>query len=173
MANNVTGGNLYHLWRISDVHLPRVADVFFDATRLISGGAASTSAPVGGQAPVTHHDSDGFRANTAAYPGASIMTSSIGAAWADLRDELQFMYAQIGETVIEAAQGVRQATDAFLHADGGNADLLKNYLNDPTSHDLKNPASNPPVADSPDDPGNPDVPDYQDPDDPNRVYPQQ
>src|SRR5688572_16510212 len=101
----VTGGDLYHLWRVSEVHLPRIADVYYDANRLISGAASG-------------NDEGGFRVNTS-YPGApsAAMTSSVGAAWAMVRDEMQAMFAQIGQTVLTAGEGVRMATQAFVDAD--------------------------------------------------------
>jgi len=35
--DKIMGGDLYRLWRVSDVHLPRVTDVFYDANRKING----------------------------------------------------------------------------------------------------------------------------------------
>jgi hypothetical protein len=141
MVANVTGGDLYHLWRVSEVHLPRVADVFYDANRLLGGAAANTG--------------DSFRANTSVYPGASFMTGSVGAAWDELRGEMQAMTEQIGTTILEAAEGVRQATQAYLESDIRSKDLLSRYLADPASHDPYDPASNPPVAGAEDSPGQP------------------
>jgi hypothetical protein len=144
----VVGGDLYHLWRVSEVHLPRIADVFYDATRLIGGGRTS-----GGET-----DMDAFRAQAAAYPGAAAMSSSIGAAWESVRDEMQRGFAQVGDTILDAAQGVRKATAVYLHTDAANADLLKRYLADPRKHDSKNPAANPPVPGADDSPGRPVLP---------------
>jgi hypothetical protein len=142
MVENVTGGDLYRLWRVSEVHLPRVADVFYDANRLLGGAAADTG--------------DSFRNNTPVYPGSSFMTSSIGAAWRDVRGEMQAMMAQIGTTILDAAQGVREATQAYLEADNNaNANILNSYLADPLNHNPQDPASNPPVPGADDDPGTP------------------
>jgi hypothetical protein len=160
VPDEITGGDLYHLWRVSDVHLPRIADVYYDATRLI-GGAAST--PVPGSAsgygpPEISHDADAFRAGAPAYPGATIMTSPVGAAWAGLRDELQGMYGQIGATILAAAEAVRRATQDFVDADHVNADKLNRYKNDPANHNQGDAASNPPAPGSDEDPGQPDLP---------------
>jgi len=142
MVENVTGGDLYRLWRVSEVHLPRVADVFYDANRLL-GGAGRDSG-------------DSFRDNTAVYPGSSFMTSSVGAAWEGVRGEMQAMMAQLGTTVLDAAEGVRAATQAYLEADDrARAGLLSSYLNDPLNHDPADVASNPPAAGADDHPGTP------------------
>jgi hypothetical protein len=142
VAGKITGGDLYHLWRVSDVHLPRIADVYYDANRTLSGGIGN--------------DTGGFRANTASGSGA--MSSSSGAAWAELRNELQSMYAQIGTTILTAATGIRQASQAYVDADMVSADELAKYRSDSTNHDPNDPASNPPVPGSDDDPGQPILP---------------
>lgn len=141
MVENVTGGDLYHLWRVSEVHLPRVADVFYDANRLLGGPGRNSG--------------DSFRDNTAVYPGSSFMTSSVGAAWEDVRAEMQAMMAQIGATILDAAQGVRAATQAYIEVDHANANLLNQYLRDPLNHDPADNASNPPAPGADDNPGQP------------------
>lgn len=141
MAGDVTGGELYHLWRVSEVHLPRIADMYYDANRLVAGAAAGSEG--------------GFGLNAPAYPGSSVMISAIGDAWGRLRDELQEMYAQIGGTVLEAAAGVRLGTQAIIAADTDGSDELAKFLNDPALH-KPSPESNPPVGD--DAPGTPILP---------------
>jgi hypothetical protein len=81
-----------------------------------------------------------------------------GAAWAALRDELQRMYGEIGETVLEAGEAIRQARQAYIDADMVCADTLSQYLADPANHDPNNPASNPPVKGADDNPGEPVMP---------------
>jgi hypothetical protein len=149
MPEDITGGDLYHLWRVSDVHLPRIADVYYDATRLV-GGAETTAS--GGS------DADAYRAGVAAYPGASILVSPIGTAWAGLRDEMQSMYGQIGGVILAAAEGVRKATQDFVTEDMVNADKLNKYKNDPNNHNQNDPASNPPAVTADDNPGTPSLP---------------
>ena len=149
MPDQITGGDLSHLWRVSDVHLPRVADVYYDAGRLV-GGARSGAAGA---------DTAGFRANASAYPGATTaLTSTIGNAWGVLRDELLTMYADVGHTVLDAAEGVRQAMKDFVDADMVSADALSTYLADPANAPTS-PQSRPPVAGSDEDPGAPVLPD--------------
>lgn len=162
MAGEITGGDLYHLWRVAAVHLPRVADVYYDATRVL-GGARTTVTPIPGApshiAPEITNDSDGFRQNKPAYPGAATaMTSSVGTAWAALRDELMNMYAQIGGTVLAGANGVSAAMQAFVDADMVNADALDKYKADPNNHDPNKPESNPPAPGSAEEPGTPVLP---------------
>jgi hypothetical protein len=135
----IVGGDLYHLWRVSDVHLPRIADVYYDANRVLSGAKTNASGP---------------RTTT----DTAAMSSSAAAAWADLRDELQSMYAQIGETVLEAAEGIRRASAAFVEADLVNADALSDYMADPANHDPDDAASSPPAPHAPDHPGEPVLP---------------
>ena len=158
MALKVTGGSLYHLWRVSDVHLPRIADVYYDANRLVNGGKVTSTGYSGGPS-TTSNDTDAFRDNTPAYPGASVMSSSVGAAWSSLRDELQTMYAEIGSTILTAADGVRQATKDFVDADMANKDDLQKYLSDPKNHNANDVGSNPPLATADDYPGEPVLPD--------------
>ena len=149
MADKILGGDLYHLWRVSDVHLPRIADVYYDANRILSGAKASGA---GGQ------DTDAFRESAPAYPGATAMTSPVAAAWAELRDELQRMHAQIGETVLDAADAVRRAIETYVEADLVSADALAVYMADPANHDPADAASNPPAEGADDHPGRPVLP---------------
>ncbi|MBN1170987.1 MAG: hypothetical protein JXA67_02330 [Micromonosporaceae bacterium] len=168
MANTIAGGDLYHLWRVAEVHLPRIADVYYDANRALSG-AKTTYAQVGpGEAhlpPEVTHDTDAFRQNTSSVPASAgyyasqaSMTSSVGAAWEALRNELQSMYAQVGTTVLDAAGGIRRAMQDFVDADLTSADELSKYLVDRTNHNPNDPASNPPVRGADDHPGEPVLP---------------
>lgn len=142
----VTGGDLYKLWRVSQVNLPRVADVFYDATRSLGGAADG-------------NDEGGFRENEAAYPGATTaMTSTIGNAWAKARDEFQQVLVDVGGSVMKAAQGVSNATQLFVDTDQVGADALQVYLDDPAKHDKGDEASNPPAEGADDNPGEPDLP---------------
>ena len=162
MAEKITGGDMYHLWRVSAVHLPRVADVYYDATRIL-GGAKTTTTPIPGApdyiAPETSHDTDAFRDNKPIYPGSGTMSSAVGAAWAQVRDEMQNMYAQVGGTILAAASGIGKAMQDFVDADLVNADELDKYKADPTNHNPHDPASNPPAPGAEDDPGTPVLPD--------------
>ncbi|MFC6014657.1 hypothetical protein ACFP2T_00400 [Plantactinospora solaniradicis] len=137
----IVGGDLYHLWRVSDVHLPRIADVYYDASRALGGA--------------TGDDDGAFRANTPTGPGGTIMSSGGAAAWGDLRDEMQRMYGQIGGTILNAGEAIRRAQRAYVDADMASADALSQYLHDPTNHDPNNPASNPPRQGADDHPGEP------------------
>ncbi|MGA8115191.1 MAG: hypothetical protein WCA46_16125 [Actinocatenispora sp.] len=147
MGTNITGGDLYSLWRVSDVHLPRIADVFYDANTTLVGGRSS-----GGSS-----DTDAFR-STASGPGGTMMSSPIGAAYAEVRDEIQSMYAQIEQTILTAATGIRQASQDFVDADMVSADALAKYRADPANHDPNDPASNPPKPGDDDYPGDPILP---------------
>lgn len=137
----IMGGDLYHLWRVSDVHLPRIADVYYDASRALGGA--------------TGDEEGGFRANTSTGPGGSTGASAVGAAWAEVRDELQRMYQDIGGTILDASAAVRRAQQAYVDADMASADALSNVLNDPAQHNLDDPLSNPPAEGDDDYPGEP------------------
>lgn len=141
MTVKAFGGDLYHLWRISEVLLPRVADVYYDANRLIGGNAGQNNAA-------------GFASTTPVYSGSSYTYSPTANAWEGVRDELQAMFAEIGGTVLEGAEAVRQAQRAYENQDGSCKADLDAYLADPLKHP-KDPESNPPVPGSEDDPGQP------------------
>lgn len=134
MGTEITGGDLWHLWRVAEVHLPRVADVFYDASRLAGGGGSDGSSD------------GGFRANAPAYPGAtSAMTSTVAAAWSGLASEIQTMFNDVGTTILDAAEGVGAAIQTFIDSDVVSADALQVFLDDKNKHDPGSPASNPPV----------------------------
>lgn len=160
MAEQILGGDLYHLWRVAEVHLPRIADVYYDGTQILNGGKSSSAPPQGAQPPVVTRDTDAFRESTPAYPGAAAaMASPVGAAWTALRDEIQRMYAQIGDTVLAGSEGVRRAMEAYVAADMASADALSQYMSDLSNHDPNSPASNPPQPGDEDYPGDPVLPD--------------
>jgi hypothetical protein len=142
MADDVTGGDLYVLWRVGEVHLPRIADVFYDANRMLGGNTTGST-------------SRAFRPNEAAYPGSSFLTSSVGAAWEELRVEMQLMMEHLGTTVLDTGRGVMNAAHAFEEADLANANLLNDYLRDPANHNAEDPLANPPAGWATDYPGMP------------------
>lgn len=141
---DVTGGDLYRLWRVSEVLLPHIADTYYDANRLIGTAAAG-------------NDEGGFAANTPVHSSSSVTFSATGGAWADVRDQLQEALAELGTTILDAADGVRSAREAYEASDARAAQELRRYLKDGKSHP-SDPASNPPVPDSDDDPGKPILP---------------
>jgi ABC-type transporter Mla MlaB component len=101
VMGEVTGGDLYALWRVSEALLPRVADVYYDANRLV-----------------------------AADSSAAGLTFAL-TMWNTLKDELQDMYADIGGVVLDGATGVREARLAYEATDAGAAQGLQVILKDP------------------------------------------
>ncbi|WP_422770952.1 hypothetical protein ACN28C_30590 [Plantactinospora sp. WMMC1484] len=101
MPEDVTGGDLYALWRVSEALLPRVADVYYDSNRLVAGAS-----------------------------GAAGLTFAL-TMWNTLRDELQDMYAEIGGVVMDGAAAVRQARLAYEASDAQAAGELQSILADP------------------------------------------
>jgi xylose isomerase len=101
VPENVTGGDLYALWRVSEALLPRVADVYYDANRLV-----------------------------AAADSASGLTFAL-TMWNTLRYELQDMYAEVGGVVLDAATAVRDARLAYEATDTEAANDLQDILADP------------------------------------------
>ncbi|MEU4619314.1 hypothetical protein AB0G04_04935 [Actinoplanes sp. NPDC023801] len=140
MAENVTGGDLYRLWRVSEVNLPRVADVFYDAGHLLGGATGGSTA---------------FPAHDSAYPGASVKVSALGSAWEELRSSMLSIVTHMGDVVMETARGVRVAREMFDRVDTENGkSILESYMGpaDGTlapgakrGHDYSEPASNPPT----------------------------
>lgn len=110
---NVTGGDLHRLWRVSEVHLPRIADAFYDASQALGGAAGDRSA---------------FPADDVGSPGTGFLVSSVGGAWEELRFTMQAVLTHMGDVVVETAQGVRVATEVFNRTDGENAEgILEAY----------------------------------------------
>jgi hypothetical protein len=138
----VTGGDLHRLWRVSEVLLPRVADVFYDASRTLGGAAGNSAA---------------FPADDAAYPGSTFMVSSVGTAWENLRSTMQSIMNHAGDVVMEAAQGVRVATAIFDQVDEENGKSLLDAYHETQAQDYPKPDPNsrPPVPGSPDYPVRP------------------
>lgn len=133
----ILGGDLYHLWRVSDVHLPRIADVFSRAIDAIAGVPAGDAI---------------FRADASIYIGGPTH-SSVGEAWDDLRAELEQLLKDAILSIDCAEYGLRKAQQAYVDADLASADALSKYLADPINHDPLDPASNPPPRGSVEDPG--------------------
>ncbi|GIJ20807.1 hypothetical protein [Micromonospora lutea] len=100
MPEDVTGGELYALWRVSEALLPRVADVYYDANRAV-----------------------------AAADSASGLTFAL-TMWNTVRYELQDMYADIGGVVMDAATAVRDARLAYEATDAEAARELQGILAD-------------------------------------------
>lgn len=132
MAYNVFGGELLQLWMVSDVHLPRVAAQFYNANHDVAGVSADE--------------------------GLSSVTSY---AWSQLHDELQSMYAQLGDTVMTAAEGVRKATRAYIDADMASQAELDACKDNGIDHSLSDRESNPPVQGDDDYPSKPILPGQQ------------
>ncbi|GAA4951437.1 hypothetical protein [Actinoplanes utahensis] len=154
MPENVTGGDLYRLWRVSEVNLPRVADVFYDAGQALGRAAGGSTA---------------FPARDSVYPGASFKVSALGTAWEDLRSTMQSIMIEMGDVVMDTARGVRVARELFDRVDQESGKtLLEAYMGpEGTSvtvaepggragHDYSEPASNPPVPGTPEHPVRPD-----------------
>jgi hypothetical protein len=110
---NVTGGDLHRLWRVSEVHLPRIADAFYDASQTLGGAVGDRSA---------------FPADDAGSPGTGFLVSSVGGAWEELRFTMQAILTHMGDVVVETARGVRVATEVFNRTDDENAEgILEAY----------------------------------------------
>ncbi|MFV2097369.1 hypothetical protein ACFHW1_18095 [Micromonospora sp. LOL_014] len=124
MPEDVTGGDLYALWRVSEALLPRVADVYYDANRLVAGADSASGL---------------------------IFALTM---WNTLRYELQDMYAEIGDVVLDGATAVRDARLAYEATDAQAASELQALLADPWRNST-DPAIAPPAPGSEDDPGTP------------------
>jgi hypothetical protein len=132
---NVTGGDLHRLWRVSEVHLPRIADAFFDASRTLGGATGDQSA---------------FPADDVGSPGTGFLVSSVGGAWEELRFTMQALLTHMGDVVVEASQGVRVATEVFNRTDSENAEgILEAYHREYGNSDVNSLPPAPGAADYP------------------------
>jgi hypothetical protein len=132
----VVGGDLYHLWTVSEVHLPRIASVFYGAGGIM--GLPSTDLYI------------------PASDSGSLLppVSAVENAWYAFRSELQSLMIEMGDVVMDAAQGVRHATDVFNRVDTANGkSILDVYME--TDHDAGDIPSNPPAPGDPDRPRRP------------------
>jgi hypothetical protein len=132
----VVGGDLYHLWTVSEVHLPRIASVFYGAGGIMGLPGTDLYIP--------------------ASDSGSLLppVSAVENAWYAFRSELQSLMIEMGDVVMDAAQGVRHATEVFDHVDAANGrSILDAYM--ATEHDAADIPSNPPAPGDPDRPRRP------------------
>lgn len=129
MADHLTGGDLFQLWQMSDVQLPRIASVFYQANHEIAGAG-----------------------------GEGALSSVTAYGWQQLREEMQLMFAQVGDAVMAGAEGVRRAARLYVEADLASSEDLERYKRDSASFDPADPAANPPAPGAPDHPTAPILP---------------
>lgn len=148
---DVTGGDLYKLWKVANVALPHVAAVYTDANK--------TSAGSDGKAPAI------FETKIKNQYGAN-QVSPISAAYELVSGEFQHILAQTATNLIACSGALNLAIEAFIVQDeaaGGDLrtayrDLLAGKVVDGKRwHDPTDPPINPPPSAA--DPGTPDEPD--------------
>src|SRR5690349_1766857 len=114
MAEQVGGEDLYRLWLVSEAYLPRLASTFYDVGRMLGGPAT---------------DSPYRPANDHGFPGPRATVDPVSAGWEALRAEMQALVVDVGDVILEAAQGVRVATEVFDHVDAENGkSVLRAYM---------------------------------------------
>lgn len=128
---NITGGNLYSLWKIANVALPRVAAVYSSASGDMNG---------------TQGTSGSFQTGSGDH--GPIM-SPIYPEFAKLRDEFQHILADTARNLIDSQAAVQKAIEDFTETDsqsGRELDkILKGKEIDGTQyHDPNDPNMNPP-----------------------------
>ncbi|WP_282756417.1 hypothetical protein [Actinoplanes sandaracinus] len=82
-----------------------MAGVFYDAGRMLGSTAA---------------DSPYFAADNHGFPGPRATANPVTAGWEGLRAEMQNLVIEVGDVILDAAQGVRVATEVFDHVDAAN-----------------------------------------------------
>ncbi|HZE41452.1 MAG TPA: hypothetical protein VE172_21840 [Stackebrandtia sp.] len=151
--NSVTGGDLYSLWSVANVSLPRVAKVYTDANSAMSG---------------TENSSGKFEAAPTDH-GPS--TSPIYPYFENCRSELQHILAQTATNILDVSSALNLAIKDYEKEDTTAADQFKHIIagdkvdlhgdGDAVQiHDPNDPSSSPPTGT--DKPGKPDEPDYYD-----------
>ncbi|TWJ08088.1 hypothetical protein LX16_4308 [Stackebrandtia albiflava] len=133
---DVTGGDLYSLWKIANVSLPRVASVYTSTSGTMNGGQDGMS--------------DLFLQGEGQYG-----QPMYGAAYASFQktySEFQHILAQTGQNILDTAAAVNLAIQNFGTADGEtgttlddlNAILEGEQIGGTQYHDPNDPTMNPP-----------------------------
>ncbi|GIG65855.1 hypothetical protein [Phytomonospora endophytica] len=143
MTDKVTGGDLFNLWTVANVQLPQIAAVFTRANDGLAGTADGDSEAFGRGDPGPYGPAGG----------------RVFAAFAPLRDEMQYIVAQTAQNILDAQTACNNAIEAYQAADAeAAADLRKNYFENPEKYDPNDPVQNPPTGEQA--PGEPKPPDY-------------
>lgn len=145
----VTGGDLYKLWSVANVHLPNVAAVY-------TSGSSSMGENQGDIRGAFETGSEG--------PHGSVIYGGPCEAFFSLHNEFQHVLATTGQNLLDSASAVSKAIEEFVEEDttaGTELDSVlegEPYKGGPALHDPDDPAQNPPE----DPPGDPDYPEYYD-----------
>ncbi|MFD0557466.1 hypothetical protein FB566_2737 [Stackebrandtia endophytica] len=163
--SEITGGDLLALWRVSKVHLPRIAEGFVNASQIVGGvggqgGTADAAEAFRQTRPVTELESSavvfaprsGSRANNRDSPSSEITgVGRVYPHWAALRNELQHILASSAQHSIDASAAVNLALNEFRGVDDDNAESVTEIgkefdglLVDENYVDLDDPSQNPP-----------------------------
>lgn len=162
MNDEVTGGDLLALWQVSKVQMPRIADVFVDASQMVGGGHGS-----GGDAVSGTSDADEAFTQTRTQPyggGTEAETSGrVYPSWSQLRNELQHILALAAQNTLDAAAAADAALNSFRGTDSDTGTSVTaagaefdEMVKDPNEVDPNDPSQNPPTG--ADKPGTPDKP---------------
>ncbi|MFD0558248.1 hypothetical protein FB566_3547 [Stackebrandtia endophytica] len=145
---DVTGGDLYKLWTVANVHLPNVAAVYTSGSSEMGGnqGDIRGAFETGGEGP----------------HGQTIYGGPCEAFYS-LHSEFQHVLAQTGQNLLDTASAVNKAIENFSEEDTAAGNDLDSILEgDPYDgtqlHDPNDPSQNPPAEP----PGEPDFPDDYD-----------
>lgn len=172
MNDEVTGGDLLALWQVTKVQMPRIADVFVDASQMIGGGHGSGGDAVSG----TSNADDAFTQTREQRQGPAETSGRVYPSWSALRNELQHILAMSAQNTLDAAAAGDAALNSFRGTDSDTGtsvtDAGKEFdemVKDPNEVDPNDPSQNPPTGN--DNPGKPDNPkeswgdDYESPGD--------
>lgn len=152
MNDKVTGGDLFKLWQVANVCLPRTAKTYTDA----SGGLGGTTGGTDGGTQFS--DTEAFQKSDSMSPHGE-PGGRVFASWSALRDEMHLIMGTTAQNLLYAQEALNTAIAQYQEEDDSlAADLTNNYLNNPEKHDKNDPSQNPPTGD--DKPGKPSLPEY-------------
>ncbi|HIV59269.1 MAG TPA: hypothetical protein H9902_15085 [Candidatus Stackebrandtia faecavium] len=144
--NDVTGGDLYSLWKIANVALPRVANVYGSSSSGLNGNQSDMSGL--------------FAAGEG--PHGSVIQSPIFSSFSQVYSEFQHILALSGRNIQETADAVNRAIEGYSERDTQAGEDLASILKGDEykgtqMHDPDDPLTNPP-----EDTTDPVEPDYYD-----------
>ncbi|GLZ78125.1 hypothetical protein Afil01_29320 [Actinorhabdospora filicis] len=132
MGEQVTGGDLFKLWQVANVYLPRAAKVYTDVNAGVAGTSNGEIGAFGRGENASGH-LDGGR---------------VLAAFGPLRNEFQWIIADTAQYLLDAQTALNKAIAEYGKQDAAAAaDFRNNYLNNPDKRDTSDPSQNPPTGD--------------------------
>jgi hypothetical protein len=137
---DITGGDLYSLWKIANVALPRVANVYTDAIPSVSSTESAAQSAFDGAGQGTYGSTMGN-----VYP-----------AFCNLRNEFWHVLSGTATNLMDCSSAINKAIEDYKAQDSGAATDFENIMQGKEVdgvqlHDPSDPTQNPPTGgDAPD-----------------------